>query len=59
MAQTKIVVKVTPGKSRGGTIIARSVVRLNKTDKPKGKPIYQTKAQLNVHLLDKNGQRRK
>ena len=57
MAQTKIVVKVTPGKSRGGTIVARSVVRLNKTDKPKGKPIYQTKAQLNVHL-SRNGNAR-
>ena len=57
MAQTKIVVRVTPGKSRGGTIVVRSVVRLNKTDKPKGKPIYQTKAQLNVHLSSNGNER--
>ena len=50
MGKTKIVVKVSPGKSRGGTIIARRVVRLNKADKPKGKPVYQTKAQLHLHI---------
>ena len=57
MAQTKIVVKVTPGKSRGGTIIARRVVKINKADAPKGKPIYQTKAQLNVHLSSNGNER--
>lgn len=59
MSKTKIVVKVTPGKSRGGTIIARQVAALKKNGPKSGKPIYQTKAQLNVHIAGKNGERRK
>lgn len=59
MAKSRVVIKVSPGKSRGGTIIAKKVVKLNKDDSPSGKPLYQTKAQLNVHISGKNGPRRK
>ena len=50
MARTHITVKVSPGKSRGSTIIAKRVIKLNKADKPKGKPVYRTKAQLHLHV---------
>lgn len=59
MSSAKITVKVTPGKSRGGTIVARSVVRMKKGTRTGGAPIYQTKAQLNVHLTDRNGKPRR
>lgn len=58
MANTRVVIKVSPGKSRGGTIVARRVVKVRKTPLPQGKPIYQTRAQLNVHISSKNGERR-
>lgn len=53
MAKTSIRVKVSPRKSKGGTIIAKQVVRFKKNAKARGEPIYQTKAQMNVHLNGK------
>lgn len=59
MANAKIVVKVTPKKTRGGTIIAKQVAKIEKTDSPRGKPFFQTRARLNVHLVNKHGERRR
>ena len=59
MANAKIVVKVTPKKTRGGTIIAKQVAKIEKTDSPKGKPFFQTRAKIDVHLAGKNGRRRR
>jgi len=56
MAKTSIRVKVVPKKSRGGTIVAKQVIRFKKGNKG-GTPVFQTKAQLNVHLSS-NGQPR-
>lgn len=58
MAKVRIKVKATPGKSRGGMIVARQVAELRKSKLRGGKPMWQTRAQINVHLLDKNGQPR-
>jgi hypothetical protein len=59
MGKSRVVIKVSPKKSKGGTIIARQVVKVNKTKRPEGKPMFQTKAQIDVHLTNKNGQRRR
>ena len=50
MGKTRVVIKVSPGKSKGGTIIARSVVKVNKAKTPEGKPLFQTKARLHLHV---------
>lgn len=55
----KVKAKYTPGKSRGGTIVARKVMDFKKGGSAKGKPLFQTRSQLDVHLLNKNGQQRK
>lgn len=59
MSKPRVVIKVSPKKGKGGTIIARQVVKVNKTKRPEGKPMFQTRAQLNVHLTTRNGERRK
>ena len=47
----KAKVTVRSGKPSGsGTVIARVPVKVAQSDSPKGKMIYQTKAQLNVHI---------
>lgn len=59
MSKTTVTIKVSPGKGKGGTIIARQVAKVRKGGSPTGKPLYHTKAQLNVHLTNKNGERRR
>ena len=56
-AMVKVTVK-TGRKGDAGTLVARIPVTVAKTERPKGKFIYQTRAQLNVHLYNKNGQPR-
>lgn len=51
--------KYVPGKSRGGTIVARKMMDVKKGGTAKGKLLFQTRSQLDVHLLNKNGQQRK
>lgn len=58
MAKVRIKVNATSGKSRGGTLIARQVRELRKSKLRGGKPMWQTKAQIDVHLLNKYGERR-
>lgn len=61
MAKAQVKVKVSSGKPSGnGTVLVRQQVVLVKAKaqaKPYGKPIYQTSAQLNVHVM-KNGRPR-
>lgn len=58
MAKAKIKVSVKTGRKGGaGTLIARVPVAVVKTDRPVGERMYQTRAQLNVHIL-RNGQPR-
>ena len=55
----KVKVTVLPGRS--GTKLASSEVRVVKTGgRPRvsGKPLYQPRAEIDVHLLNKNGQPR-
>lgn len=59
MAKARVVVKVSPKKSKGGTIIARSVVKVNKTKRPEGKPIWQTRAQVAIRITTANGEQRR
>lgn len=47
--KVKVVVK-TGRKGDAGTLIARVPVAVVKNAKPQGKPLYQTKAQLNLHI---------
>lgn len=58
MAKVRIKVKATPGKSRGGMIVARQVAELRKSKLRGGKPMWQTRAQIDVHLLNQYGERR-
>lgn len=58
MAKVRIKVKATPGKSRGGTLIARKVVALKKSAGPQGKAFFETRAQIAVHILNQNGEPR-
>lgn len=49
----KAKVKVQSGKSRGGTLLASTSVRIAKpqgNQKPAGSPLFKSKAQLNLHL---------
>lgn len=56
MAKTKVKVVVKTGrKGDAGTLVARVPVAVVKNAKPQGKPIYQTKAQMNIHI--RSGQR--
>ena len=48
-ARVKVAIKATQKKG-SGTLIARVPVAVSPVDKKDRKPIYQTKAQLNVHL---------
>lgn len=50
MAKARVVVKVSPKKSKGGTIIALQAAELRKSKKVGGKPMWQTRAQLLVRL---------
>lgn len=54
MATTRVKVKISSGKSgSNGTVLVRQhvvIVKNNAQAKPYGRPIYQTKAQLNLHL---------
>lgn len=59
MAKSRVVIKVSPGKSKGGTIIARSVVKVNKTKRPEGKPMFQTRAQVAIRITKANGEQRR
>lgn len=56
MLKAKIKIK----SSKSGTKIADSKVRVAQTDKkqPKEKPKFQTRAQLNVHIVNKKGNAR-
>lgn len=56
----KVKVKVN-SNAASGTKLASTKIRVTRTSgKPRMsvKPLYQTRAQMNVHLLDKNGQPR-
>ena len=56
--KTKVKVTVKTGrKGDAGTLIARVPVAVVRNAKPRGKPFYQTRAQIDVHIL-KNGQPR-
>jgi hypothetical protein len=59
MGKSRVVIKVSPKKSKGGTIIARQVVKVNKTKRPEGKPMFQTKAQVAIRVTTKNGEQRR
>ena len=58
MAKVRIKVKATPGKSRGGMIVARQVAELRKSMQRGGKPFYEASAQLNLHFYDEYGKQR-
>lgn len=54
MAKAQVKVKVKPGPSKdGGTVLVRQqvvIIKANAQTKPYGKPLYQTRAQLNLHI---------
>lgn len=55
----KVKIKVRSGK--GGTELAVARVRITPTDtrqRPIGRALYQTRAQINVHLTNGNGELR-
>lgn len=57
MASVKAKIKVSSKKS--GTKLAEARVIVAKAKKrPPGQPLYQTRAQLNVHIQNKNGESR-
>lgn len=49
--KTKVKVTVKTGrKGDAGTLVARIPVAVVRNEKPKGKPIYQTKAQIHTRI---------
>lgn len=62
MAKAQVKVKVSSGKKgNSGTVLVRQhvvIVKNNAQAKPYGKPFYQTKAQLNVYIWNKDGKPR-
>ena len=50
MGKTRVKVKIKSKPGRAGTLLARVPVTVAGTDKPKGERLFQTKAQLNLHL---------
>lgn len=58
MAKTRVKIKVQTGrKGDAGTLVARVPIAVVRNAKPRGKLLYQTRAQIDVHIL-KNGQPR-
>lgn len=55
MAKARLKISAKSGKS--GTKIAEGKLRVNKSS-GKGTPLYQTKAQISVHLEKRNGESR-
>ena len=59
MAATKVIVRVSPGKPRTGTLIARRAVKIRKANSTSGKPMFQTKAQIAIRITTANGEQRR
>lgn len=59
MAKTRVKIKVQTGrKGDAGTLIARVPIAVVRNAKPRGKPLFQTAAQMNLHIYGANGQPR-
>ena len=55
MSKAKVKITVQSGKKGNGTLLASVPVAIVKNDSPSGRRLYQTKAQLHMHLY--RGQR--
>ena len=55
MSKAKVKVKVQSGKKGSGTLLARVPVAVSHTDRPQKRRLFQTQAQMNIHI--RSGQR--
>ena len=59
MPGVKVRVKVNRNKPGTGTLLARVPVAVVRKPNPAGERLFQTRAQLNVHITNRNGATRR
>lgn len=50
MSKAKVKITVQSGKKNAGTLLASVPVAIVKNDSPSGRRLYQTKAQVGIHV---------